>query len=149
MSCEHPEPEEIPAPPAPNPPAESKRRSLFTRAVLFPNVYVWYVFLATLDVILTGVILSELFSEIDVYAEPRGSEVNPLADWIIRVGGMPGVAAFKFALVFLVLCICEIVGRRRAETGRRLAQWAVALSAIPVIVTLVQMAFDVYSWVLS
>jgi len=123
--------------------------SLFKRALLYPNIYVWYVFLASLDVMLTFLILSDLFSEIDVYAEPRGSELNPLADWITQVAGLPGVIAFKFALVILVVCICEVVGRRRHETGRRLAKWAVAISAIPVVVALLQMAVDVYSWVLS
>ncbi|HUU94878.1 MAG TPA: hypothetical protein VM487_03995 [Phycisphaerae bacterium] len=123
-------------------------RSLFGRAVLYPNVYAWYVFLASLDVMLTFLILSDLFSEIDVYAPPRGTELNPLANWITRIGGLPGIIAFKFALVILVVCICEIVGRRKHETGRRLAKWAVAISAIPVVVALVQMALDVYSWVL-
>ncbi len=137
---------------APQPSRDAQRRaggrSLFKRAALYPNVYVWYVFLASLDVMLTALILSEVFSDIDVYAEPRGSEMNPLANWIIRVGGLPGMVAFKFILVILVVCICEIVGRRKHETGRQLAKWAVAISAIPVVVALVQMVVDVYSWVL-
>jgi hypothetical protein len=137
----------------PQPSGDAQRsaggRSLFGRAVLYPNVYVWYVFLASLDVMLTFLILSDLFSEIDVYAPPRGAELNPLANWITQAGGLPGMIAFKFALVILVVCICEIVGRRKRETGRRLAEWAVAISAIPVVVALVQMAVDVYSWVLA
>jgi hypothetical protein len=129
-------------------PPEAAHRSLLTRAVLYPNVYFWYVFLASLDVVLTILILSPLFVQTDTL-EPRGSELNPLADWITRVAGLPGIVVFKFALVILVVCICEIVGRRKHETGRRLARWAVAISAIPVVVALVQMAVDVYSWVLA
>jgi len=149
-------------------------RSLFGRAVLYPNVYVWYVFLASLDVILTYLILHPLFSSPSSFLltqtetvngppahieplpplepltyEERGVEHNTLADWIIQRWAVPGMVAFKFALVILVVCICEVVGRRKRETGRRLAEWAVAISAIPVVVALVQMAVDVYSWVLS
>jgi len=148
MSDEREAPDENALPKAGDAPPESPSRSLLARAALYPNVYVWYVFLASLDVMLTALILSEVFSDIDVHAEPRGSEMNPLANWIIRVGGLPGMVAFKFILVIFVVCICEIVGRRKHETGRRLARWAVAISAIPVVVALVQMVVDVYSWVL-
>jgi len=135
------------SPPSGDTPLEAANRSLLTRAVLYPNVYFWYVFLASLDIILTVLILSPLFVQTDTL-EPRGTELNPLANWITRVAGLPGIIAFKFALVILVVCICEIVGQRKHETGRRLARWAVAISAIPVVVALVQMALDVYSWVL-
>jgi len=135
-----------------HPPTSADRSSEPTPAthgVLYPNVYVWYLFLATLDVLLTFLILSDFFADADVYAPPRGREVNPLADWILRTLGPVGLIAFKFMLVLLVVGICEIVGRRKQQTGRRLAEWAVALSAVPVVVTLVQMAVDVYSWVFS
>ncbi len=111
---------------------------IWRRPVLFPHVYVWFVFLGAMDIILTSIILSPLF---------RGYEVNVLARWVMENGGLVGTVAYKFAAVMLVVVICEIVGRKRLETGRRLAEWAVAISIIPVLVAFVQMLVDVGAWV--
>ena len=98
------------------------------RAVLFPNVYVWYVLFASLDVILTWVILHW-----------GGSELNALADWIIRRHDLLGIVTYKFALVLFVVLICEIVGRRNRRRGLKLARWAVILTAFPVVVALIHL----------
>jgi Domain of unknown function (DUF5658) len=98
--------------------------------VLFPNCYSWYVFLASMDVMMTAIILHPFFG---------GSEVNVLARWVLERGGLPAAILYKFALVAIVILICEIIGRRRPETGRRLAEWAVAITAIPVVVAFVQL----------
>ncbi len=97
-------------------------------AVLYPNCYVWYVFFAALDVMLTWVIL-----------HLGGHEINIVADRVIARWDLPGLAVFKFGLVAVVVCICEVVGRRRAGLGRTLATWAVALAAVPVAVGLIQL----------
>lgn len=125
------------------------------RGVLYPNCYTWYVFLSALDIMLTYLILHPLFSSpgtafdatnpYGVY-EQRGHEVNVLADWVIKLAGVPGMVVYKFALVALVIGICEIVGRRRFQIGLRVAEWAIALSCIPVIIALAQMGTDVWSW---
>jgi len=47
---------------------------------------------------------------------------------------LPGLVVFKFALVAVILLICETVGRLRHATGLRLARWTVALAAFPVLV---------------
>ena len=54
--------------------------------VRFPNLYLWLVFLSALDVVLTRVIL--YFG---------GTEVNPVADWVIVQWGQMGLSLFKFA----------------------------------------------------
>lgn len=105
------------------------RANVARRAVLFPDLYVWFVLLASLDIMLTWVILAL-----------GGREVNVLADWIIRLGKLPGVVIFKFACVMTLIAICEVVGRVRPVLGRPLALWAVAMTALPVIVALLQMA---------
>lgn len=104
-------------------------RPLHRRAVLYPDIYVWFVLLASLDIMLTWVILWL-----------GGHEVNVFANWIIRFGGLPGMAAFKFGCVVLFITICEVVGRRRENLGRPLALWAVVLNAVPVLVALVHLA---------
>lgn len=104
-------------------------RQLLSRAVLYPNIYVWYVLVASLDIMLTWVILHF-----------GGREMNVMADWIIRRAGLAGVAAFKFATVLLVVTICEIVGRVRPVTGRRVATWAIAITALPVVIALTQLS---------
>lgn len=111
---------------------------IWRRPVLFPDVYVWFVFLGAMDIILTSIILSPLF---------RGYEVNVLARWVMENGGLVGTVAYKFGAVMLVIVICEVIGRRRLETGRRLAEWAVAISIIPVLVAFLQMLVDVGAWV--
>lgn len=106
--------------------------SILTRSMLYPEVYVWYVFLASLDIMLTWLIL-----------RMGGREENALAKWIISHGGLVGAVLFKFGAVVLVVLICEYIGRRRAKTGRRVAEWAIALTAIPVVVAIVQLLYVV------
>lgn len=128
---------------APPTDASSPRRVGLGQAVLYPKVYVWYIFLAALDIMFTYLIIHpDLFvkgfdpdQKDDLLGlEPRGGEVNPLADWIIQRWGLPGMVVFKLGIVLLVIGVCEIVGRRKDRLGRTLATWAVALSAIPVVV---------------
>jgi hypothetical protein len=107
--------------------------SVWSRAVLYPNVYVWYMLLSALDIMLTCAIL--------VFG---GYEVNTLADRVVRAWGVPGLAVFKFALVIFVVCICEIVGRRKYRTGRKLAEWSVAITAIPVVVSFIQLIAKIH-----
>ena len=111
-------------------PADS---SAFGGTVLYANAYVWYVLLASLDIMLTTVIMAA-----------DGHELNTVADRVIQRWGLPGLVVFKFAFVLLVIFICEIVGRRNDKTGRRLAEWSVAITAIPVVVSVIQLLVLVY-----
>ncbi|MCH7873626.1 MAG: hypothetical protein IID33_18155 [Planctomycetes bacterium] len=101
---------------------------VLVRRLLYPGVYLWYVVLASFDIILTWIILSL-----------GGREENALANWIFKHGGLVGAVVFKFATVVFVVVICEFVGRHRDKTGRRVAEWAIALTAIPVVVAIVQL----------
>lgn len=110
--------------------------SMLRGAVLYPNIYIWYVLLASLDILLTCAIIVA-----------GGYELNALADWVLQGWGVPGLAVFKFSLVVVIICICEVVGRRRYQTGHKLAEWSVAVTAIPVIVSLVELIANVYELV--
>jgi len=101
--------------------------------VRYPNAYVWYVFLAALDIMLTWTVLHY-----------GGWEVNTLADWVIEHWDLPGLALYKFTLVMIVIGVCEIVGRRNDPLGRRLSEWAVAITAIPVVLALLQLLMGVH-----
>jgi hypothetical protein len=115
--------------------------------VRYPNAYVWFIFLAALDIMLTYLILHPVLFPRDVtMIDSRGTEANVLADWFIERWDVPGMVAFKFALVVVVVVLCEVIGRHRDATGRRIAEWAVAVSVIPVLVALTQMGMDVYFW---
>ena len=105
--------------------------------VLYPNTYIWLVFLASLDIMMTWIILHPAFG---------GYEVNKLANWVIRAGGLKATILYKFALIVVVISICELVGRRRRRTGRRLAVFCVALQCIPVLAAFVQFLLDVLMW---
>lgn len=73
-----------------------------------------------------------MFTSMILHAD--GSELNSIADWVIRNYNLQGMVAYKFVLVAFVVIICEVVGRVTPETGRKLARWAVMLNAFPVIV---------------
>lgn len=95
---------------------------------LYPNHYAWYVLAGTLDVLVTFVIVSYL----------GGGEANALARRILERHGWMGMVALKYSTVLVVLLVCEFVGRRHANVGRRLAVTAVILSALPVGLGLLQ-----------
>jgi hypothetical protein len=92
-----------------------------TPEMLFQNAYVWFVFVSSLDIMLTWKILDR-----------GGMEVNPVAALVIDHWGMHGAIAFKFALMMFVIVTCEISGRIRPRTGRALSIAAVVVSAAPV-----------------
>lgn len=93
--------------------------------VLFPNLYAWFVLVSALDVMLTWVIL-----------HLGGSEANGLAARVIERFGLPGMCLFKFALVSVVIGICEIVGRRNRNLAERLIVWGIAITCVPVILSM-------------
>jgi hypothetical protein len=97
--------------------------------VVFPKGYVWFVFISAMDVMLTWVVL-----------HLGGREVNALADRIIWRFGLPGLVVYKFALVILVVAICEVVGRRKHETARQLLSVGIMLTCMPVVLALALLA---------
>jgi len=97
--------------------------------MLYPDAYVWMIFFATLDVILTALVLTYGGDVAGASAE----EINPIARLIIDHWQMAGAMAFKFALVILSIVLCEFVGRRGSAAGRRLAWTCVLISAFPVL----------------
>lgn len=100
------------------------------RHVLFPTPYVWCVFFASLDIMVTWIVL-----------HMGGREANGLAAWLIHRFGLWGIVVFKFVIIMLVIAVCEYVGRGRPAMGKRLAEWAVALNIVPVAVGLVQLVY--------
>ncbi len=96
--------------------------------VFYPHTYVWYVFVSSLDVMFTAVMLHF-----------GGQEVNVIANWVLYRWDFTGMIVFKFVLVSLVICICEAVGRRNYRVGRELGHWAVGLTWIPVLLAALQL----------
>ncbi len=96
--------------------------------MLYENHYVWFVFLSTLDLLYTWIIL---FNE--------GVELNWVADVVIKLHGIWGLLAFKYSLVLLVVIMIEIIGRNRPDTGRRVAWVAIAITIVPVTAGLMQL----------
>ena len=94
----------------------------------YQDAYVWFVFVSALDITLTWVIL-----------QSGGVEVNPIADAVIQTFGLQGMVAFKFALVIFVIIMCEWLGRRSDRQGRKIAEWAVAITSIPVVLSFVML----------
>ncbi|MCX5691842.1 MAG: DUF5658 family protein [Planctomycetota bacterium] len=105
------------------------------RPVLYPNHYCWLVLLSALDIMLTHTILFK-FKGTEYYA----AELNTFADWVIGKFGLWGAIGLKCASIVPVIIIIEIIGRRRPEQGRLFAACILAMSMVPVIVALVQLA---------
>lgn len=97
-----------------------QRWSLRPSPMLYPNEYVWFVFVSSLDIMFTWTILGK-----------GGTEVNPVAREVISYWGLNGAIAFKFSLTLFVIIACEVVGRALPVRGLILARVAVLVSAIP------------------
>jgi hypothetical protein len=93
--------------------------------VRYPNHYVWLVFLSALDIMFTRVVL-----------HVGGTEANPLAMLVISRWGLPGMVIFKFLLVSVVILLCETVGRRDDQAGRRLCEFGIVITCVPVLLAL-------------
>jgi hypothetical protein len=100
--------------------------------VLYPNHYAWYVLAATLDIVVTHQILHQF----------QGTEVNKIANALIREFGVAGMVGLKYASIVVVVLVCEFVGRRRFRLGRMLAVAAICVSCMPVGVGLLQ----IWAW---
>ena len=96
------------------------------RGMLYENAYVWLIFVSCMDIMMTWVVLWH-----------GGREVNALAASIIKHFGLPGMVIYKLLLVVGVIGICEGIGRRNVQVGRRFAKGAVVLSTVPVVVAFV------------
>jgi uncharacterized membrane protein len=96
---------------------------MLDKPILYPTAYRWVILFASLDVICTWIILAL-----------GGRELNVLARAVINAGGLPAMLAYKFAIIAFVLVLCEHIGRRQSDTGRRLANAAIVLNAFPVLV---------------
>lgn len=97
--------------------------SLLAAPMRYSGIYPWFVLLASLDIMLTWVILTM-----------GGREVNSVAAWALGIGGLFGLIALKFASVVVVVLICETIGPRNEQAGRRLAFGSIAISAFPILV---------------
>lgn len=95
--------------------------SLLATQALYPNRYVWFVFLSAMDVFMTFIVL-----------QFGGSEANGIANWILERYGLSGMTLFKFALVTLVIGICEITGRLSDRAGRLLVTAGIIVTCVPV-----------------
>lgn len=99
--------------------------------VLFPHHYVWYIFVSSLDVMFTWVLLHF-----------GGVEVNAIANHVLGQWDLVGLVIFKFSLVSFVICVCEYVGRHNYSLGKNLGEWAVGITWIPVLLAMLQLMFD-------
>jgi hypothetical protein len=106
-----------------------KGRGLLGQPVLrYETIYSWFIFFAAMDLMLTWVILYR-----------GGQELNWVAESVIRAHGVHGLIPYKFALVVLIVIVCEEVGRRNVLTGQRLAWVSLGVTILPVLAALTQL----------
>lgn len=99
---------------------------LIQRQMYFPNTYVWLLLFSAMDIMLTWVIL--YFG---------GSEVNPIARWVIDGFGLNGMIVYKFALILVFIGICEAVAALRKPTASVLSKISVLIALVPVVWSLI------------
>jgi hypothetical protein len=99
--------------------------------VRFPDHYTWLVLVASLDILLTYVVL-----------HLGGLEANPLAEKVVYRWGVPGMVIYKFCFIVIAIVIAEEVGRRKERTARKFIEYAIVISAFPVIFALVLLALN-------
>ena len=100
----------------------------------YQEQYVWLIFVSSLDIMLTWHILRK-----------GGEEVNPVARLVIDTWGLGGAVAFKFSLMLFVIISCEIIGRKVDKTGRNLIHFAIFISALPPIWSVVLLMIHGFS----
>ncbi len=101
----------------------------------YPTAYLVFVIVSAWDLIYTWLILSM-----------GGHEVNPIARAVLNYHDYGGMVAFKFTLVALVVVLCEVIGRRNEQTGRRLAIWAAGVTCLPVAFAMAQLLAGAMGW---
>lgn len=102
-------------------PDEDRRPGLLDLPEMrFQEHYIWLIFVGSLDIMLTWVILRN-----------GGEEVNPVARLVIDTWGLNGAIAFKFALMLFVIVSCEVIARVRPVTAALLIWFGVLISAFP------------------
>ena len=87
------------------------------RKLLYENEISWFVLASAMDVFVTFIILrlsGQGLTRLNMI------ESNPVAQWVIRHSGMPGMVAFKFVMVAIVVTAAELVGRKHFRIGRLL-----------------------------
>ena len=117
------------SPPAVAVATERPATELAPRQLLLPMHYLALIAVSALDLIFTHVVLSL-----------GGFEANPIALAVLRAAEFNGLIVYKFTLMTAVILICEFIGRHARPTARRLATWAVAISALPVLWSLLQLS---------
>lgn len=108
-------------------------QAIVNRKANYESAYCWYVLVCVLDLMFTYIVLFRL----------GGVEVNGLAHRAIELGGFWGLIVLKVATMFVVIAACEGIAMKRPLTGKRVAEWAVAISAIPAVIGAFQVAAHV------
>ena len=100
--------------------AETSIKMLDMPEMRYQEPYVWLIFLSSLDIMLTWLILRH-----------GGEEVNPIAKLVIDTWGLTGAVLFKFGLMLFVIIMCEIIGRKQDRMARMLIYFGVAITGFP------------------
>ncbi len=67
-------------------------------------------------------------------------EANPVAGFFVDGWGLKGLAGFKFAMLAVILGLVHAIYAKRPMAARRVAQWAVLVSGIVVVYSVVLLA---------
>lgn len=91
-----------------------------------------FILVSALDVFMTHRLLSAAAGS----AGSRFYESNPVANYVMKLWGFPGMVYFKFAMVALVCILAQLIARKKLELARRVLQISTVLVACVVIYSL-------------
>ena len=100
--------------------ADDRQRWSAKISLSFLDLYFWVAVVAVLDVLVTWFIL-----------ELGGSELNPIADYMIQRAGFLGISLLKIGSLFVVLMAVELLSQRRLRLARRLTVFWLAMWTFP------------------
>ncbi len=101
----------------------SRPRFFSLPSLRFQEQYVWLMFFAGMDVMLTWYILER----------HGGEEVNPVAKRVIDSWGLWGAIGFKFSLLLFVIIASEWIARESLKVAKFLVWFALTISSFPVL----------------
>lgn len=96
--------------------------------LLYTASYVGLMLVSFLDIAFTWVILNR-----------GGSEMNPVADLVIRSTGLAGLISFKFTLLVVLVLLCEFIGRQRPRICLWLPPLLVVIWGLPPLWSIIQL----------
>lgn len=101
---------------------QDEPRSWFRRRLPLESETSWLLLLGVLDLLITVALLRS----------GQAREANPLAQWVLGVGGVRGLVLFKCGLLAVVAVSAQIIATRHLRVGQGILRLGIAAQLVVV-----------------